>query len=69
MSVKHMEVVNLRERGGVLDTCHRSSPAEVTVALDGVQGDAKVRVNGVVATGRGGVLKMNVNTGAEWFGG
>jgi hypothetical protein len=66
--VKHVEIVNLREGGGVLDAGHRSSPAEVTVALDGVQRDAKVRINGVGATGRGGVLEMNVNTGAERFG-
>ena len=64
-----MEVVDLREGGGVLDTGHRSCSAEVTVALDGVQRDAKVRINGVGATGRGGVLKMNVNAGAERFGG
>ena len=67
-SVKHVEVVNLREGSGVLDTGHRSSPGEVTVALDSIQREAKVRINGVRTTGRGGVLEMNVKTGAERLG-
>ena len=69
MCVKHMEVVYLRERSGVLDTSHRSSSTKVTVALDGIQGEAKVRIDGVGATGRGGILKVNVNAGAERLGG
>ena len=56
MCVKHVEVVNLREGSGVLYTSHRSSSAKVTVALDSIQGEAKVRIDGVGATGRGWVL-------------
>ena len=49
--VKHMEVVYLREGGGVSDAGHRGGTAEVTVALDGIQRETKVWINGVCAAG------------------
>ena len=55
-SVKHVEVVNLREGCGVLDASHWSCSAEVAVALDSIKREAEVRVNGVGTTGRGGIL-------------
>ena len=54
--MKHVEVVNLREGCGVLDAGHWNCSAEVAVALDSIKREAKVRVNGVGTTGRGGIL-------------
>ena len=68
MSVKHMKIVNLSERCGVLDTGHWSSSAKVTVALHSIQGKAEVWINGVSATGRGGVFKVNVKAGTKGLG-
>ena len=62
LSVEKMEVVHLRERGGVVDTGQRSLLLKVAVALDSILGGAKVRIDGVGATSGSRVLKLDVLT-------
>ena len=60
LGVEKMEVVDLRERSGVLDTRLGSLVLKVAVNLDGIFRRSKVGVDGVSATGGSWVLKPDI---------
>ena len=67
MSVQQVKMVELRERGGVLDTSGCHSIIKVTKGLHSIQRGAQVGIDGESPTGRVGFLKLEVFAATSWF--
>ncbi len=64
-----MEVVDLSERGGVVDTCGGCLSSKVAVSLDGILRGAKVGIDGVGTTSGCRVIQFDILARTSQFRG